>query len=97
VEGFIDGKMVAQVKGIKFRTSADLKVNWLDFRGFFGGATQDWAPVKDEYNYYDDVMVYYYTSSSGQPIGNNPRPLGSNLPTINYPSSSVLSGSITIN
>ncbi|HLP86882.1 MAG TPA: hypothetical protein VK153_03365, partial [Candidatus Paceibacterota bacterium] len=95
VEGFIDGKLVAQYTGYRFRDIDSFKINWLDFTGFFGGSGAEWAPVKDEYNYYDDVMVYYYTSGSGEPTGSTLSSSSRILP-IKYPTSSVLSGSATV-
>ncbi len=91
VEGFVDGNMVIQQGGFNFRSISSLKFDGLDFVGFFGGSGDQFASTKDQYVYYDDVIIYYYDPSSGEPIGSLSLQ-GRMLPDIPYPSQSVLSG-----
>jgi hypothetical protein len=89
-EGFIDGRMVSQVTGLRYRDVATLAIDWIDFVGFFGGSGPEWATTKDETIFYDDVMAYYYPPSSGEPVGNVPRDPAATLPPLLYPPESVL-------
>lgn len=89
-EGFIDGVMVAQVTGLRYRDVATLRLDWIDFTGFFGGSGPEWATTKDEVISYDDVIAFYYAPSSGEPVGNVLRDPALPLPPFDYPSQSVL-------
>lgn len=89
-EGYIDGWMAAQVTGLRYRDVASLALDWIDFTGFFGGGDPSWATTKDEIIDYDDVIAFYYESSSGQPTGHELRDPAVPLPPLAYPAESVL-------
>jgi hypothetical protein len=91
-EGYIDGQMVSQVKDLRYRDVASLKLNWIDFVGFFGGGSAAWATTKDEQIDFDDVIAFTFTATSGQPVGNKLRSPTTPLPSIAYPAQSVLTG-----
>jgi hypothetical protein len=89
-EGFIDGSMVSQVTNLRYRFIPELKIDWIDFVSFFGGSGPSCMATKDEYIYFDDILVYRYLPGSGQPSGNTPSPSGRVLPAIEYPGSSPI-------
>jgi len=87
VEGYIDGQLITQVTNLRFRDVSDLKINRFNFVGFFGGGDDSWATVKDEYIYYDNLMIYYYESELGE---HEPSPVNRVLPEMDYPLESIL-------
>jgi hypothetical protein len=92
IEGFIDGRLVSQVTGLRLRDVDYLKINRIELQTFFGGGGSQYATSKDEDIYFDDLIFYYYTPSSGQITGNAPSPAGRVLPQIDYPDESPITG-----
>jgi hypothetical protein len=61
VEGFIDGKLCASQKGIRFRDISSLKIDKIFFANFFGASGK--PPSKTESICFDDFAVYTYNPS----------------------------------
>ncbi len=72
VEGFINGKMVVQRKGIRFRDISSLMIDRIYFSNFLGGSGI--PPTKDEYIDYDDFCAFQYADNMDVPRGNTPSP-----------------------
>lgn len=84
VTTYIDGEEVLVANNLLLRTSAQVTIDKLLFETFFGGSTNDWAPVTDQYSYFDDITIST-TSRLGdvttQPNGGNQ---GGNHPLAGY-------------
>ncbi len=61
VEGFIDGKLCASQKSIRFRNISSLKIDRIFFANFFGASGK--PPSKTESICFDDFAVYTYNPS----------------------------------
>lgn len=61
VEGFINGKLCASQKGIRFRDISSLKIDRIFFANFFGASGK--PPSKTESICFDDFAVYTYNPS----------------------------------
>lgn len=61
VEGFVNGKLCASKKGIRFRDISSLKIDRVFFSNFFGASGS--PPSKPETISFDDFAVYSYKSS----------------------------------
>lgn len=61
VEGFINGKLCASQKGIRFRNISSLKIDRIFFANFFGASGK--PPSKTESICFDDFAVYTYNPS----------------------------------
>ncbi len=57
IEGWMDGRLVLRETGLRFRDTANLKIEGLLFSTFFGGNTSDWAPVRDETIDFDNFII----------------------------------------
>src|SRR5205814_1298116 len=57
VEGWLDGNLAYQNTQLRFRDVSTLGIDQFKFETFFGGSTSDFAPLTDEYAYYDDILV----------------------------------------
>lgn len=78
VEGFINGKLCAQQKGVRFRDVSTLKIDYIFFANFFGGSGI--APIADENICFDDFYVYTYASSLQVARGNTANAAGTVIP-----------------
>lgn len=77
-EGYINGKLCAQQKGIRFRDVSTLKIDYIFFANFFGGSGI--SPLADEYISFDDFYVYTYSSTVNVARGNTPNASGTIIP-----------------
>jgi hypothetical protein len=77
-EGYINGKLCAQQKGIRFRDVSTLKIDYIFFANFFGGSGI--APLADEYISFDDFYVYTYASTVNVARGNTASAAGTVIP-----------------
>lgn len=68
VEGYINGKLCAVQKGIRFRDVSTLKIDYIFFANFFGGSGI--APLADENISFDDFYVYTYNANVNVARGN---------------------------
>jgi hypothetical protein len=76
-EGYLNGKLVAQRTGLRFRDIEELAIDRIYFSNFLGGSGE--APKKDEFIDYDDFCVYTYTDNIDVPRGNTPSARGYEL------------------
>lgn len=79
LEGFINGKLVCQLDGIRFR-NVDWTIDQLYVASFFGGSGDEYAAVKDEWIDVDEFVAYAY-----QPNVNIARGHQLNPPDIQLP------------
>lgn len=61
---WIDGELVLENKTMLLRNSANVSVSAIKMDTFFGGSSSDWAPVREQYAYFDDFIV-----SADSPLG----------------------------
>jgi len=61
---WIDGELVLENNAMLLRNSANVSVSAIKMDTFFGGSSSDWAPVNDQYAYFDDFIV-----SADSPLG----------------------------
>eukprot|EP00121_Abeoforma_whisleri_P016594 Awhi_evm1s15219 len=54
----VDGVQRGYSDEVVYRTTSDLGIGGLFFSTFFGGATQDWAPSKDQQIYFKKFKVF---------------------------------------
>ena len=57
LQSWLDGQQVLDVDDMRFRFVDDFAIDALYFSTFFGGSGPSWAPVKDEYVYFDDFVI----------------------------------------
>ncbi|MFK7895252.1 MAG: polysaccharide lyase [Myxococcota bacterium] len=57
IQAWLDGELVLDMDGLRFRDVATLGVDQLLFSTFFGGGSANWAPTKDEFIFFDDFVV----------------------------------------
>jgi hypothetical protein len=57
IEGFWDGELAVNVRDIRFRDVDSFAIDGFYFSTFFGGATDEWASVRDETIDFDDFVV----------------------------------------
>jgi len=56
--GWLDGKQVIEVGGLRFRSNSSTKIDKILFETFFGGSGASYAPTRNEYVDFDDFMVW---------------------------------------
>lgn len=61
---WVDGELVLENKAMLLRNKDDVSVSAIKMDTFFGGSSNDWAPVNDQYAYFDDFIV-----SADSPLG----------------------------
>ncbi len=54
---WIDGESVLVKNDVRYRIAPLGRINSFYFSTFFGGASADWAPKKDEAIFFDDIVV----------------------------------------
>lgn len=57
IQSWFDGKLALDRRNIRFRDINSLKIDIFDFSTFFGGGSDKWKTKKQEYAYYDDIIV----------------------------------------
>ena len=57
VTAYLDGQQVALIENITLRSNAHVSIDSLLFETFFGGSTAEWAPISDQYSYFDDIII----------------------------------------
>lgn len=77
VEGYVNGKLVCSLKGLRFRTVSTLGIDKISFGNFFGGSGV--PPSKNEYILFDDFYAYTYSSSVSVARGNVSNPTGTTI------------------
>lgn len=83
VEVWINDELALLKTGIKFVTNGS-KVDNLYFSTFHGGGSANWAPSRDSYIWYDDVMVAKSKADVVNTVAVNAPPTGSfSLPSAN--------------
>ncbi|WP_410499619.1 polysaccharide lyase [Chitinibacter sp. S2-10] len=54
---WIDGELVLENTAMLLRNSASVSVSAIKMDTFFGGSSSDWAPLSEQYAYFDDFIV----------------------------------------
>lgn len=62
IEGYVNGKLWGQVTGLRLRNIADLGTDQIAVNAFFGGSTEDWCTIRDEWMMIDNVYVWSYSA-----------------------------------
>ncbi|MBN2493957.1 MAG: discoidin domain-containing protein [Deltaproteobacteria bacterium] len=62
-EGFVNGELVGQKEGLRFRNLASIGIDVARIQAFFGGATDDWSTIRDEWMLIDNVFVWTYSDA----------------------------------
>ncbi|NOZ61045.1 MAG: hypothetical protein GXO74_05145 [Calditrichaeota bacterium] len=61
VQSWLNGELVLDVRGLEFRDKTckknDLLIDTMYFSTFFGGNSEKYKPVKDEYIFFDDFVL----------------------------------------
>lgn len=57
VQSWFDGKLALNRQNVRFRNTNDFAINWFLFSTFFGGSDQTWAAAKQEYAYFDNIII----------------------------------------
>ncbi len=57
MEVWVDGKQVTNEREVRYRLAPLGEIDTFYFSTFHGGNTEDWAPKKDSYIYFDDFKV----------------------------------------
>ena len=76
LEGFINGKLVCQITGLRLRNLESVGLDRIIIASFFGGDSDDWRAKRDEWIDYDDFYVYTYNDNIDVPRGNTTSPSG---------------------
>jgi hypothetical protein len=58
IRAWLDGVLVVEETGMRFRDIPELAIDGMAFSTFFGGNTADWAPSKDEVAEFGDIKIY---------------------------------------
>ena len=61
IEGYINGKLWGQVTGLRLRNIAGLGTDQIAVNAFFGGGTDSWCTVRDEWMLLDNFYVWTYS------------------------------------
>ena len=57
IRGWMNGRLVLDLQGMRFRDTANIEIDSLLFSTFFGGSTPEWAPDRDVHVDFDDFVV----------------------------------------
>jgi hypothetical protein len=57
LRSWLDGEQVLNEEDFRFRDIESLKIDWFYFSTFYGGSSSDWAPSRDTFISYDDILV----------------------------------------
>ena len=57
IQGWFDGRLVLDLKTLRFRDQSNFSIDALYISTFFGGDNNTWAPVRDNYVYFDDFYI----------------------------------------
>lgn len=60
IKTWLDGKVVLELRNMRFRKGNDLKIDRLLFALFYGGNGPQWAPPYNSYSYIDDFRMSPY-------------------------------------
>lgn len=88
IEIFVDGVFVGGRSNYRFRNRADIYLDTLKFYTFMGGNDATYASDHDQYNYWDDVVVFTYqdvAENADIPRGNVASSAGRVLSLPNWP------------
>ncbi len=58
IQAWVDNQQVLSIDTLRFRAIDTIKIDKFYFSTFYGGSTPDWAPLKDEYIYYDEFKIF---------------------------------------
>lgn len=57
IKSWLDGKLVLDKKGLRFRNNNKLQIDRFMFASFFGGSDWSWAPKKDQSLFLDEFVL----------------------------------------
>lgn len=86
MEGYVNGKLVSQVTGLKLRNVSDISIDQIFMACAFGGTGDEFAAIRDEWIDVDDFVAYTYQNGINVPRGNTPNVTGNDLLLPNYES-----------
>ncbi len=91
MEGFIDGKLLVSVTGLRLRNVSTIHIDKMKIYTFFGGSGAEYAALRDEWSMIDDVYMFTYADGVNVPRGRTPSPAGRilQLPTMKDEMASV--------
>ncbi len=95
MEGFIDGKLVVSVSGMRFRNVSTIHIDKMKMYSFFGGSGAEYGAARDEWTMIDDIYLFTYASGVNVPRGHTPSPAGRVLQLPNLNTGSTTTGSDT--
>ncbi len=78
IQVWVDDKQALFIDTLRFRATDTVKIDKFYFSTFYGGNTPDWAPLTDQYIYFDNFRIY----SSANPIAHNPALLKNSVDAI---------------
>lgn len=58
VRSWLDGELALDRTDVRFRYTNDFAIDGFYFSTFFGGSTEEWAPVKDEHAMFDNFVIH---------------------------------------
>lgn len=67
VQSWFDGRLALDRRDVRFRNVNSFSINWLMFSTFFGGSNSSWSATKDEYVYFDNLVVAKSRITSSAP------------------------------
>ncbi len=79
LEGYVNGQLVSQVTGLKFRNISSIKIDQLYLTSFYGGSGAEYAPQNDQYLDLDDFVVFTYQNGVNVVRGNKANTIGTQL------------------
>ena len=73
MQAWLDGVLVLDRRNVRFREVESFGIDAFQVATFFGGSERDWAPVRDEVLYLDDVVISTVRPGQAAP---SPSPTG---------------------
>lgn len=66
IQVWVDYQEALFIDTLRFRAIDTVKIDKFYFSTFYGGSTPDWAPLSDQYIYYDEFRIYTEVSGISQ-------------------------------
>jgi polysaccharide lyase-like protein len=74
IEGFIDGELVFQKRDLTLRELESIGIDVFRISTWFGGDTDQWKTVRDEWSEIDNIVMYSYKEGVEVPRGKTKSP-----------------------
>jgi hypothetical protein len=72
LETYINGRLYNQIDNLRFRNLTDIGIDNLFIVSCFGGATDEFRAIRDEWIEFDDFIAFTYKPEVDVPHGNEP-------------------------